>query len=295
MSIDIVLNRSDRIYKPDEMVSGVVVVQSKGGLSHNGITLQMTGKVSLQLNTKSVGLFDAMYNSVRPITLVHSSVVQEPGKVPDGIVEIPFEFKLESTEGYNLLDTYRGVYISVDYVISVELKRPLLGKDLSKQLEFIVEVKSPKKLEDHPFSFKLTQDNVIDPKKKNTSNIPMFNISGTIDSINCNIKKPLSGNFIIHDCAHLIKSIELQLLRVEACGGPEGYVREVTEIQNIQICDGNVARNFEIPIYMIFPRLFTCSTVSTKTYKIDFEVDVVVYFGGGTHVSKKIPINLFRV
>lgn len=48
---------------------------------------------------------------------------------------------MEPTEGHTLLDTYRGVYISVDYVIFVELKRPLLGKDLVKQVEFIVEAK----------------------------------------------------------------------------------------------------------------------------------------------------------
>lgn len=64
------------------MVSGVVVVQSKGGLTHNGITLQMTGRVSVQLTTNSVGLFDAMYNSVKPTILVHSqSVIQPPGKL----------------------------------------------------------------------------------------------------------------------------------------------------------------------------------------------------------------------
>lgn len=63
------------------MVSGVVVVQSKGGLTHNGITLQMTGRVSVQLTTNSVGLFDAMYNSVKPITIAHQTVTQAPGKM----------------------------------------------------------------------------------------------------------------------------------------------------------------------------------------------------------------------
>lgn len=41
-----------------------------------------------------------------------------------------------------------------------------------------------------------------------------------------------------------------------------------TEIQNIQIGEGNVCTNLPIPIYMIFPRLFTCPTLSTSNFKV---------------------------
>jgi hypothetical protein len=36
-----------------------------------------------------------------------------------------------------------------------------------------------------------------------------------------------------------------------------------TEIQNVQIGWGDVCRQIAIPIYMIFPRLFTCPTMLT--------------------------------
>ena len=41
-----------------------------------------------------------------------------------------------------------------------------------------------------------------------------------------------------------------------------------TEIQNIQIADGDISRGILVPIYMIFPRLFTCPTLSTNNFKI---------------------------
>lgn len=41
-----------------------------------------------------------------------------------------------------------------------------------------------------------------------------------------------------------------------------------TEIQNIQIGDGDIPHNIPIPIYMIFPRLFTCPTLITTNFKI---------------------------
>lgn len=60
----------------------------------------------------------------------------------------------------------------------------------------------------------------------------------------------------------------MQLVRVETCGCAEGYSRDATEIQNIQIADGNICAKLQIPIYMIFPRLFTCPTLISKNFKI---------------------------
>ena len=47
-----------------------------------------------------------------------------------------------------------------------------------------------------------------------------------------------------------------------------------TEIQNIQIGTGNVMRNVPIPIHMVFPRLFTCPTLSTPNFKLGTFVSV---------------------
>ena len=35
-----------------------------------------------------------------------------------------------------------------------------------------------------------------------------------------------------------------------------------------QIAEGDVCRGLRIPIYMIFPRLFTCPTLTTANFKI---------------------------
>src|SRR4051812_23621747 len=87
-----------------------------------------------------------------------------------------------------------------------------------------------------------------------------------------------SGELLIKKCAVDIKSIELQLVRVESCTYMEGEAREATEIQNIQISDGNIVRGLSIPIFMIFPRLFTCATTIAKQFKIEFEVNLIILF-----------------
>ena len=120
-----------------------MVVSSKGRRAHNGIKLFLEGNVALQLSAKSVGLFEAFYNSVKPIQLLNYAIdIAKPGKFEDGDTEIPFEFKLESLTGQQpLYETYHGVFVNIQYMIKVDMPRPLLAKNLTKTVEFIVEVK----------------------------------------------------------------------------------------------------------------------------------------------------------
>lgn len=80
--IDIKLKRTDRTYKPGDIISGVVIVNTKGSMSHNGIDLFCDGVVQLQLSSKNVGVFEAFYNSIKPINMINFSVnLAKPGKV----------------------------------------------------------------------------------------------------------------------------------------------------------------------------------------------------------------------
>lgn len=130
------------------------------------------------------------------------------------------------------------------------------------------------------------------------SSPPKFLIKGHLDATNCVISQPLTGDLVVENSDLPIKSIELQLVRVETCGKhrwwkipdrpgfllyrgcflklhlifaigcAEGYARDATEIQNIQIAEGNVCHGLSIPIYMVFPRLFTCPTLETTNFKV---------------------------
>lgn len=89
--------------------------------------------------------------------------------------------------------------------------------------------------------------------------------------------------------------MELQLIRVETIGANESYTKEISEIQTIQIGDGDVARQISIPMYMIFPRLFTCPTLETPNFRIEFEINVVVVFVDDYMIAENFPITLHRV
>lgn len=113
-SLDIKIKRANKVYHAGEMLSGVVVICGKDPVQHQGVSLTAEGTVNLQLSAKSVGVFEAFYNSVKPIQIISSTMeMVKPGKFPSGKTEIPFEFPLQGKGGKVLYETYHGVFVSI--------------------------------------------------------------------------------------------------------------------------------------------------------------------------------------
>lgn len=158
------------------------------------------------------------------------------------------------------------------YCLKCCVKRPLLSKDLVEFTEFSIEydadpigapplIKQPLKFEITPNSLSALRPDII----------PDFKITGRLENSVYRLTEPITGEFVIEKCDATIRSVELQLVRVETCGitpGDRDYSRDATEVQNIQIGDGNLLRNNNIPIHMVLPRLFTCPTLITSNFKI---------------------------
>eukprot|EP00050_Salpingoeca_kvevrii_P007295 m.295192 g.295192 ORF g.295192 m.295192 type:complete len:295 (+) comp13130_c0_seq1:212-1096(+) len=291
-TIEIKLKRANRVYTEGDLLEGVVCITSKDGISHQGILLTMDGNVSLQLSAKSVGVFEAFYNSLKPMQLVNYSLeIRRGGNLPPGRTEIPFEFPLKAKPGAKLYETYHGVFVNIQYTLRVDMKRSTFSKDLNKVQEFVVEQKGVQERgKQVPFTISPSSlENIHE-----ASSVPDFLVTGHLDTATCSITAPFTGQLVVARSAEPIKSIELQLVRVETCGCLEGYAKDATEIQNIQIAEGDVCRDMPIPIYMIFPRLFTCPTLSTDNFKVEFEVNVVIVLQTGQLITENFPIKLIR-
>ncbi|KAL2095423.1 hypothetical protein ACEWY4_010142 [Coilia grayii] len=295
VSLDVRLKRANKVYHEGEILAGVVVIVSKEAVQHQGISLTMEGVVNLQLSSKSVGVFEAFYNSVKPIQLITSNIeVVKPGKVPSGKTEIPFEFPLHAKGNKVLYETYHGVFVNIQYTLRCDMKRSLLAKDLSKTCEFMIHCQPQKaKVLQSPVDFTITPDTLQNVRER--SSLPKFLIRGNLHATNCVITQPLTGELVVESSSVAIKSIELQLVRVETCGCAEGYARDATEIQNIQIAEGDVCHGLPIPIYMVFPRLFTCPTLETTNFKVEFEVNIVIVLHDDHLITENFPLKLCRV
>ncbi|XP_068142319.1 vacuolar protein sorting-associated protein 26C [Drosophila tropicalis] len=300
-------NRENKVYHENDMLLGCVQFQCppETETKHEGIFLTLEGVVNLQLSSKTVGVFDAFYNSVKPINLLQTSLeLAAPGKLSPGRSEFHFELPLVCRKEPKMLyETYHGVFISINYQLRCDVKRNFLGKSLQKIQQFCVQYK-PRELSESDIEarkavpFSLSPDSL--PKNatstaKERLSMPRFLITGSIDRLESCVTEPLTGHIIVQHTEAAIKSIDLQLVRVETCGCDEGYSKDATEIQTIQISDGNIMPKLELPIHMVLPRLFTCPTLITKNFKIEFELNLIVVFKEDYTVSENFKITLKRL
>ncbi|XP_021188789.2 vacuolar protein sorting-associated protein 26C isoform X2 [Helicoverpa armigera] len=299
ISTAIVLKRASKVYHEGEIIAGVVVVESNSDVRHEGLSLTMEGSVNLQLSTKNVGIFEAFSNSIKPINLINTCIeLAPPGKIPVGITEIPFEMPLRARQavspGYpGLLETYHGVFVNIMYTLKCSMKRSFLNKPVNTSCQFFVQYRQeagPVK----PVRCEITPASIRAAGAGSRAAMPHFQIYAEIDSTVCALDKPLTGKIRVDECSVPIRSIELQLVRVETCGCTEGYSKDATEIQNIQVGEGDVCRARDVPLHMVLPRLFTCPTTTTVNFKIEFELNIAVIFDDDYLVTENFPILLLR-
>ncbi len=121
-----------------------------------------------------------------------------------------------------------------------------------------------------------------------------FQIRGELASEVIYFADYLEGKFTIDFSESPIRSIDLQMLRNEKIDHPGKVFNEVTEIQLIQLCDGDVTRNMELPIFMILPRYYSCPSIKYKWFHLTFEINLVIGFKDGYKVTANIPLKLIR-
>lgn len=314
-SIDVKLKRFDRVYRQNELVDGTVVINAKAGWAHKGV--QMVAEGCIYLTSGRGGL--SLDSSSKPTPIFrHEIEVAGPGKFADGTTEIPFSFPVVARD-QPLFESYHGVYISVVYNIGVTCDRGMMKKTLTKDLEFIVEVPTPPAkaaAEQPPTQFDISPDSLENVSAAVLASIPKFKVTGRLHRSNYPINQPFTGEVIVKESSAPVRSLELQLVRVESIVSSDGKTtREATEIQNIQIGEGNICREMVVPMYMVFPRLahffsgtlvnqklnivvvcrlFSCPTVSTSNFKIEFEVNLIIVFGEGYMITENFPIVLSR-
>lgn len=231
VQIDIRLKRANKVYNPGDLIKGIVCLDCPTDYKHEGITLTMDGIVNLNTSPQNVGLIDT--NILKPVQIAFAVVeIAGRSKIPAGITEIPFEIPLQPRQNRVLYETFHGVYININYRLKCDIKRSFLAKDISKELEFVVEHKDHihdssllNKLKNSKVNFTITPNTLLFHSHNNVP-VPHFSVEVVLHSTYCDITVPFTGELQIIEKVTTIESIELQLVRVETCGSARNFARE---------------------------------------------------------------------
>ena len=302
--MEITVDKASKFYEPGEKVTGQIHFKDFKIYDIKGDSL--TCKAEAYMDTVS----QIRGNMGRPpleekdrIYFMKKTVQIEK----DGVNTKKFNFSLEATEGdEKLIDAYVGVefsivvstFISIDlsfliqYKITATATSKSSGMKQSGEMQFYVAapgagitIKDGRGMV--PQEFVISNDNL---ETSTTQTIPKFKFDGVIATTNCCFTEPFDGYIIKRHSELQIKSVEIQLVRVETFEGKT----QATEVQNIQVADGDCIENIEIPTYMLFPKIYSCATCTHKKFKIGFQVNIIVIFHNGYQLTENIPVNVYR-
>ncbi|KAF5226582.1 hypothetical protein ECC02_000083 [Trypanosoma cruzi] len=298
------LDRVGGTYFAGEEVTGCVVVNYATSSSFVDINLTVLGVVAIQFPYGENASVFRRVGNIKPLKVMSLQIplFRRGTQIPAGKTEVPFTFEIRASHpDVPLVQTYTGVHVTCNYTI-VAISTGIMSSDVSEVVPIYVIVPGqgqppPHVLkEDTGVRFELNEESLevlCDRPTPSDRVNPNFLLEGCFDRYYNDIDIPLSGWIVVRRCSAKILSIELQMQRVEQAATPGKIVREVTELQTIQIADGNVLRNLEIPIYMIFPRWYTCPSLKTPNIRVVFDANVLVKLQGRQLLRKVVPIHLY--
>ena len=291
-SLEISLDRFDRVYRPGDTIKGTLDVLAYKGWTHNGIQLWADGTVFTLLQGTMMSLSGDQTKEEKLFS--YNEELIPPGKAPEGRSRVSFEIKLPKDGPWQ--ESYHGCYVSVIYSIGTSCDRGMMKKALKREIEFIMEIPAVKPLEPKPVTFDISPQSLSDVPQNIMKTLPDFRVTGKLHRSNCNINHPFTGEVNINMSVAAIRSVELQLARIESVFVPASnkFQQEASEVMRIQIGEGNLCRDMVVPIYMVFPRLHSCPTLKTKKFKIEFEMNMMVIFDDGHFITENFPIFIQR-
>ena len=222
--MQVFVDRADKTYEPQEKVSGFV------NMAFNfADALSFTLKAESYMDTVSVirgNVGRGPLPESERIYFMKKDVTHKENLNPKAVIASQitapkaarnFEFILEATQGgERLLDTYTGVDFSILYKITATAKMKS-GKVINADLQFIVNCPGSG-IDPMSGRSQVPQDFVISNENLETSGkmkIPAFRFEGKIYSVNCAYNEPFDGYIIKRNSEMNIKSVEIQLVRVE--------------------------------------------------------------------------------
>lgn len=304
----ILLQNVSKTYCQGDSIVGTLEVDTDNQeVAHEGIYIHLSGDIAILRSKMSVAS-----EKTTTIPLFGKCLqIVKPGKLPASRAKlcIPFNMGLDNSTTNELFETYHGVNINIQYKLNGEIKRGGLSKKIATSpVEIFLESRPETPLassEQNKSKNKNTvREFLMTPESINSgrnNNLPApaslnnidFEIKGQLDSTSIQMEQPLTGQICIVRTSKAVKSIEIQLIRIEDI--PTEEFKQASEVQNIQVATaGPGLVGLYVPLFMVLPRYFSCPSKNTSAFGINFEANISVIFEDNHIVSENIPILLYR-
>ncbi len=322
MTVRIVFDSHNLVYKPGETITGKVVVSANGqsgGMQHTGLRVSLRG--SLILSSKGRGarsnsVLDSLSKAERTVSILERSKdLLSPGRlIGDTMVDFSLQLIPDGGSGGRgeLFETYHGNCVSIEYVVVAEMNRTGLKRGFRTISDVIVHKPVQRPDGGGEGSGASSASGGLDggdaialdirPQTVGWGSgfaggreVPDFAIKGRIDSSRVDLGRPLTGELWIEK-GPPVEVIEVRLIRREVVSTSDMNVKQESEAQACEIVTGDIARNVKVPIYVLLQRFLVCPSTSHTMFDVSFFLSFVVRFADGKteEAVYNTPIEIFR-
>lgn len=290
MSIKFEFDRLTRTYSPGQEVTVNCEVSTKEPIKWKEAYCNAYCVRTVNSNGHGLNGFDQPIPHGAENTLWSTPLpVRWPISIENGF-KFQIKFKVPSAKA--LTESIRGKYVSVDYLVEVQIKRGMFTSDMIFTKTFYVVFPAPEK--------RPTGDPIeitMDRKDLKKGSPPVdFQAKVHLDTPVASFKRPPKGWIKVLKSNQPITAITVSYMRTETIfsekgGSPSVFVSEVCRMQ---IAENDPVKNIEIPFNLEWVRILVSPDLETPQFSMNIGLKIRILFDNEGYANHVIPLKLCR-
>ena len=313
--IDIYGNSSEcPTFSSSESIKGTVIILCNK-LKHNGIKIELNGKIIEHNNTDSNNDSDYKYilkdNNFYNNFVSQSKILSNKGELTSGSTSLNFSF---DPIGKNF-DTYRGQLFSISYYILLKIKKVDVNDVNSLRNDYIEELKQAKeicifnfenkleRINKNFLSLKKIEDKIMWENSADTTQMEigienLLHVSVKLNDKKYHLKDVIYGYVFFKKLNIKIKTMVVKLVKIEKLFNIES---DPISLGEIELMDGIPFddNNTKIPIRIYLRQyIYLTSTIYNNindNISVNYFLLIELIDEDDRSFFKKITINLYRI
>jgi hypothetical protein len=288
MSISFDFSRLTRTYGPDEPIHVDATVTTSESIKYKSVSCSVLCIKTLDPKGHGLSGFDSGVPHTPEQVLWEFPIKKDWPRTLENNYKFAFDFQVP--RGKNMSESVRGKYISIDYVVEVNIKLGMLKDDLvCARGFFILYPPASTPPVGQPVEKLIDASNL----KKGLPRAD-FKAKVVLPTNVASFKKPPAGSITLLESKVPLKAISVSYVRTEKIlekGNPQAFDSEVCRIQ---IAETDPPHGIELPFNLEWVRLLIGPDMETAHFAVSVGLKVRLLFNNDAYASATIPLKLWR-
>jgi hypothetical protein len=288
MSVAFDFCRLTRTYFPDENIHVDATVTTSESIKYKSVSCSVFCVKTLEPKGHGLSGFESgVPHSAEQVIWELPIKKDWPRTLENGY---KFAFDFQVPRGKNMSESVRGKYVSIDYIVELNVKMGMLKEDITCARGFFILYPPPATPPAGQAIEKLIDSSAL----KKGSPRADFKAKVVLATNVASFKKPPSGTITLLESKVPIKARSVSYVRTEKILEKGNVQAFDAEVCRIQIAETDPPHGIELPFNLEWVRLLIGPDLETAHFAISVGLKVRIVFDNDAYASAVIPLKLWR-